>query len=97
MKISLEELIALITQEVLKELKNRGIQVDGSSKIGGKENNVVSKKIDFTGYITPLVTEEKVIELEENISEIIVPKNTIITSSAMDIIRVRKIKINKLN
>ena len=102
MKISLDELIALITKEVVKELNNRGIKIDNSylnnSNCGcTKESTQKSIELDFTGYVTPLVTEEKINELSESISEIVVPKNTIITPSAVDLIKERNIKINKLN
>lgn len=102
MNISLEELVVLVINEVVKELQKRGINIDSTlpkehyqKEISVSKGN--SKKLDFTGFITPLITEEKVFELNENITEIIVPVNTIITPSAMDIIRKRKIKINKCN
>lgn len=100
MKIYIEEIVTLVVKEVEKELKKRGIEIDYSCS--GKNSDCtksISKTIELTfeGFKTPLVTEEKVLSLNENIREVVVPKKTIITPSAFDLIKKRKIKITKQN
>jgi len=100
MNISLEELINLVTTEVLKELKERGIQIEVPKQnvIIQKDTSTLldsSKTLEITGYKTPLVTEENILKLDERIKEIIVPLKTIFTPSANDMIRKRKISIKR--
>ena len=101
--ISLEELIVLVIKELLKELKKRGVRVDLSdlnkSKSDSKFNEVNNKqiKIDFDGFKTPLVTEERIMNLNREIREIVVPEKTIFTPSSLDLIKNRNIKILKQN
>lgn len=100
MNISYEKLVELIVKEVIAELSKRGINIDlkniNSNILNSAKNKIESKiKLDFNGFKTPLVTEEKIINLSENVKEIIVPAKTIFTPSAMDLIKKKNIKINK--
>jgi len=103
MKISLEELTILIIKELLKELKKRGIEVDLSNISKTKsdtkfnETNDQQIKLDFNGFKTPLVTEERIMNLNKEIKEIIVPEKTIFTPSSLDLIKKRNIRIIKQN
>jgi len=95
-KISLEEIISLVVKEVIAELSRRGIQVDGNSNnISAADMNKQKVKFDLSEYKTPLLTEERILELNSEVSEIEVPLKTIITPSAQDLIRKRKIIITK--
>ena len=96
MKISLEEIISLVVKEVVAELANRGIQVDGNSEITlSKSINSKKIKMDLSEYKTPLLTEDHILKMDSDIVEIEVPIKTIVTPSAQDLIRKRKIIITK--
>jgi len=95
-KISLEEIISLVVKEVITELSRRGIQVSGNSNnVSAADMNKQKVKFDLSEYKTPLLTEERILELNSEVSEIEVPLKTIITPSAQDLIRKRKIIITK--
>ncbi len=94
--ISLEEIVALVVKEVVLELNKRGIQIDGKisniTKFGASRKKI---KMDMKKYKTPLLTEAGILELSLEIEEIEIPEKTIITPSAFDLIRERKIVIKK--
>ena len=95
--ISLEEIVALVIKEVVLELSKKGIHID--SEISNVTNFGASKrkiKMDMKKYKTPLLTEASILELGLEIEEIEVPEKTIITPSAFDLIRERKIIIKKI-
>ena len=96
MNISLEEIISMVVKEVIAELSKKGIHIENeiSHAFGGiKAEDII--KMDFKEYKTPLLTEAHILEVDLNIKEIEVPKKTIITPSAQDLIRKRKIIITK--
>ncbi len=90
--ISLEKIIDLVVREVIEELTRRGFQIeDKTSNI-----NPSIRKINMNKYKTPLLTEANILEIDSNINEIEIPVKTIITPSAQDLIRKRKIRITKI-
>jgi len=93
-KISLKEIISLVVEEVILELGRKGIQVDSEvnhiSKVGSTHKII---KMELKEYKTPLLTENHILEIDPQIVEIEVPIKTIITPSAQDLIRKRKIII----
>lgn len=94
--ISLEEIVALVVKEVVLELSKRGIQIDGeNSNLTTPEVAKQKIKIDMSKYKTPLLTEAHILELDSIIKEVEIPKRTIITPSAFDLIRQNKIIITK--
>ena len=60
MKISIEELVELITRKVIKELIKRGIDVDfnNDKKAAASSSLKKSIEIDMSRYKTPLLTEK---------------------------------------
>ena len=98
MEISLEKLIGLVTTEVVKELKKQGIQVINSS---GKNSanlpihtyRTKSEKIDMSKYKTPILTENHIQRLHELTGNIIVPKRTIITPKAKELLKEKQLTI----
>ena len=96
MDISLEQIITIVVKEVISELSRRGIHIESEISKGTK--NVQSRKkirIELKEYKTPLLTENHILEMDSNIDEIEVPLKTLITPSAKDLVRNRKIKITK--
>jgi hypothetical protein len=99
LKIAIDELVKIIVAEVLTELSRQGIEVDYSSfkKIDFLENNTNDKEIiDLSSYKTPVLTEKHLMSLNKNKKEIIIPKRTVITPNARDIIKIRKLKVSHL-
>ena len=99
MQISIEKLVELITREVISELLKRGIAVDHKTEINSFSENLKSTSIemDMGSYKTPLITENSLLSLGPGITEIIVPEKTIITPSAKDVIRKKKLNVTYKN
>ncbi len=100
MEITLEKLISLVTAEVIKELKKQGIQIISSSDGNGlgistDSLRTKSEKIDMSRYRTPVLTEIHIRRLHELTGEVIIPKNTIITPKAKEIIKEKRLIITK--
>ncbi len=100
MEITLEKLISLVTVEVVKELKKQGIQVislldnDGLG-ISTDSLRTKSEKIDMSKYRTPVLTEIHIRRLHQLTGEVIIPKNTIITPKAKEIIKEKRLIITR--
>lgn len=100
MEITLEKLISLVTAEVVKELKKQGIQVIPSSdnnSLGVSTDSLRTKseKIDMSRYRTPVLTEIHIRRLNELTGEVLIPKNTIITPKAKEIIKEKRLIITR--
>lgn len=98
-QINIEQLIEIIVREVLKELTKRGESLDFSTKEAANAVKINSKKkqcivFDMSKYKTPLLTEDDIRSVDQAVEEITIPKGTIITPGAKDIIRKRNLKLN---
>ena len=98
MKINIENLVEIITKEVIKELLKIGVELDFSKemKAGNLSNNGNQKKqeIDMSGYKTPILTEYALESIGRDVNEIIIPKGTVFTPGARDIIKKRNVIIS---
>jgi hypothetical protein len=100
LEITLEKLISLVTVEVVKELKKQGIQVISSLDNDGlgistDSLRTKSEKIDMSKYRTPVLTEIHIRRLHQLTGEVIIPKNTIITPKAKEIIKEKRLIITR--
>ncbi len=100
MKIEIEKLIEIIVKEVISELSKLnfidltpGIK-NSTCSCKSANKKVQPKLIDMSNYKTPILTENHLLTLDPTISEIIVPKGTIITPGARDIIKRQKLVLN---
>ncbi len=98
MKISLEDIVAMVVKEVIAELSRKGVEIEiGNSSVSQSivslQKEKVQHKMDLSKFKTPLVTEEQVLNLGSSIKEIIVPKGTLLTPNARDLIRKRKLTL----
>ncbi len=98
MQISLEKLIQMIADEVVKELKKQGVKVISSSNQLNVVNSIdalrtKSEKIDMSKYRTPILTENHIRHLHELTGEVIVPSGTIITPKARELIKAKGIQV----
>lgn len=93
MRISIEKISELVTREVIKELRARGIDVDGGPETDQNTAPVRYAEPDLSGYKTPVLSEYNIPRPDSGITEIRVPAGTILTPVARDKIRQRKIRI----
>lgn len=97
-KVSIDELIQLVTQEVVRQLKANGVAVTldpsqpgrrlGHTCIQGR-----TERIDMGAYKTPILTEKQMNRLHELTGKIIVPQGTLITPKAREIAKRKQITI----
>ncbi len=98
MEVSIERLIELIVKEITAELSRRGIAVIPASGKTTSSGVRMSQKhlqemADLKNYKTPVLTENHLASLESSIREILLPKGTVVTPGARDIILKRKLII----
>ena len=96
MEIALDQLIQLVTSSVVKELKKQGITISYSSSLVGGGDDIhkwrtKSEKVDMSKYRTPILTESHVRRLHELTGEVIVPKGTVITPKARELVKQKQI------
>jgi hypothetical protein len=98
LKINIENLVEIIVKEVIAELSKIGVELDLSKgiKTGELQVRVNQKRqeIDMSGYKTPILTEYALESIGQDVNEIIIPKGTIFTPGARDIIKKRNFIIN---
>ena len=92
MEIALDQLIQRVTSAVVKELKSQGIQILHSSPSGPGSDDInrlrtKSEKIDMSKYRTPILTESHIRRLHELTGEVIIPKGTVITPKARELVK----------
>ena len=101
MNISIEKLIEIIVSNVITELTKQGVEIDYSGLTSKANSDCSCKKhnesadnrfvMDMSEYKTPVLTERNLSALDNSITEIVIPKGTIITPVAREIIKKRKL------
>jgi hypothetical protein len=99
LKINIEKLVEIITNEVVEQLTQLGVEIDYSSIkerkiISGNNRKNLNEIINLKNYKTPVLTINQLNSLGEDILEIEVPRGTIITPGARDIIKKRNLRIS---
>jgi hypothetical protein len=98
LKISIENLVEIIVKEVVAELSKIGVELDLSKEmiISDFSNNGKLKKqeINMSNYKTPILTEFALESISKDVNEIIIPKGTVFTPGARDIIKKRNFIIS---
>lgn len=95
--VSLERIIELVSNAVVRELHKQGVQVvSGKPGIVPPERSpggisVKTQKIDMSAYKTPVLTEQHLSRLHELTGTIIVPRGTVITPKAREAIKAKSI------
>jgi hypothetical protein len=98
-KVNIEQIIEIIVREVIAELSRLVVEIEFSTNEIKKECSYNCKKenkravIDMGNYKTPLLTENRIIELDSSIVEIVIPKDTVLTPGANEVIRKRNLII----
>ena len=98
MDSSIQKLIQLIIKEIIKELveqgiiKNSDIEKSREFNFGQSIRNKV-EKIDMSKYRTPILTENQINHLHELTGQIIVPKGTVITPKAKEVLKTKQISL----
>ncbi len=99
MNIDIENIIRIIVKEVVSELKKRGFEIKSSGKYVHLFDDPGSAEVkgrmefDLKGYATPVLTGERLEKIEPGIREIIVPRGTVLTPGAREIIKKEKLTI----
>ncbi len=93
--MSIEEIVELVTREVIKELIRLGFKLDKSlpDSPGSVNRNEVFE-VDMSGFKTPILAESSFHKIARETKELIVPEKTVITPGARDIIKRNKINIS---
>ena len=93
--MSIEEIVELVTRQVIEELRRQGVIVDKSlPDTPGAENGKEVLEVDMSGYKTPILTESSFHKIARETKELIVPEKTVITPGARDIIKRNQIKVS---
>lgn len=101
MEISIEKIIEIVTREVVAELSRRGVKISGSinSEKAPQEFSdrpslrAKSEIIDMSKYKSPILTEQHLIKLNELVGEVVVPKGTVITPKARELIKRKNLSV----
>ncbi len=101
LEIKFEKLIEVIVREVLEELLKIGVKVDYSSELkkntcscNNTNKNLYREILNFNGYRTAVLTEKQLLSLKPETVEIVIPKETVFTPGAREIIKKRKLIIS---
>jgi hypothetical protein len=101
LKIDINKLIEIIIKEVVAELSKRGIEIENANLSSNIQFSLKSSQrkgqsliINMNEYKTPVLTESKLESIDPGITEIVIPKGTVITPGAKDIIKRRNLIIN---
>jgi hypothetical protein len=95
----MEQLVEIVVREVAAELQRRGIVIETASGADAKPviaqpNARRSATIDLAGYATPVLTERHVLALDASVEELMLPRGTIITPGAKDVIKRRGLVVS---
>ena len=92
--MSIEEIVELVTREVIEELRRQGIQVLNAlpDKTGAEMEKEVLE-LDMSGYKTPILSESSFHKIAVETKELIIPEKTVITPGARDIIKRKQLRI----
>ncbi|MBN2029281.1 hypothetical protein JW824_03455 [bacterium] len=102
-EISLEKIVDSVVREVIKALQKEGVKVvltprnpTDSDPAGKNQNYPLRNKtenMDMSLYRTPVLTENRIQKLHPLTGEIIVPKGTVITPKARELIQSKQILV----
>jgi hypothetical protein len=103
-EVSLDKIVSLVVQEVVKELARHNIKVvhTGAAPVGGVLPGVAgadgfrtkTEKIDMGGFRSPVLTENHMSRLHELTGEIIIPRKTILTPKARMALKSKNIVVS---
>jgi hypothetical protein len=90
-----ENLIQLVTREVMRELAARGIAGIGpqSNEPQNASDATMRQRIDMSKYRTPIITENAIMRMHERTATVLAPKGTILTPRAKELMRERNISV----
>lgn len=94
--VQLNQLIEMIAREVVSELKRQGVKVVGGQGVTqSKENILVAKSetIDMSKFKSPVLTAAQLNRLHPLTGEVVVPKGTIITPKAKQVIHTKQLQL----
>lgn len=86
---TIEEIVRRATKEVWQELTRRGVELPAAA--AALPDGAV--RIDLSGYRTPLLTERAVARMHARSNTAVVPRGTIVTPRAKELLREKNINV----
>jgi hypothetical protein len=95
-EINIEKIIEIVTKQVVKDLQAKGIKIkfSGSNDDSLHALRTKTETIDMSKYRTPVLTENHIRRLHELTGEIVVPRGTVITPKAKEMIKEKRLVIS---
>lgn len=98
MEITIEKLVSLVTAEVMKALAKQGVTVTIQAGELAQNSPVLTtrnkcQRIDMSKYKTPILTENHILRLHELTGQVRIPKRTIITPKAKELIKEKQLNV----
>ncbi len=96
--IPLETVIRLVTERVMAELLTQGVRIESGVQprvISGEPGTAPprSERVDMSAYRTPVLTERHVLRLHALTTAVIVPRGTVVSPKAKELLRDRNINL----
>ena len=101
--VPLETVIRLVTERVMAELLTQGVRIEFGAGSSGAQPRVIfgepgtapprSERVDMSAYKTPVLTERHILRLHALTTAVIVPRGTVVSPKAKELLRDRKIKL----
>jgi len=95
LEIDINKLVQMITAQVISELQARGMEVNRHGTAGNGYHSLRTKSeiIDMKKYRSPVLTEDHIRRLHELTGEVIVPKKTVLTPKARELVKNKQITV----
>jgi hypothetical protein len=95
LEIDINKLIQKVTSQVISELRAQGVRINYTGQVPEQFGSlrIKSEKINMDKYRSPVLTENHLRRLHELTGEIIIPRGTVITPRAREIVKEKKIII----
>ena len=93
MQVTLEELIRSVVRAVVNELRRSGITVVSAGERTKESLSAKTERPDLSDLRSPVLTEARVNGLHELTGTVAVPRGTIVTPRARELLREKKINI----
>ena len=101
--VSIETIIRQVTAQVIRELADQGVRIVSTAgsavsqepqiAAGFGGSPIRSERADMTGYRTPVLTERHVKQLHKLTGAVIVPRGTVLSPKAKELLRDKNIQL----
>ena len=102
-EVPVETIVRQVTAQVIRELADQGVRIVSTAgsavsqepqiAAGFGGSPIRSERADMTGYRTPVLTERHVKRLHELTGAVIVPRGTVLSPKAKELLRDKNIQL----